>query len=205
MNRPLCFVSAALDSDGGRELDCQLCGAWFETRKGLSSHARAHLRHLGVSDPDAKGSPIDVLHGLIRRVGVQNRLPPGRGVLAQLGRPPPASAALSLLPPPPPAKKAKLKAAGMASPWGKQDLSAAAAAGIFWASDVEPSPLNLCRFSLQLPPSSLRALEPLPGGSQPPPYSLPVGAGSRQGPLAVGRFCPEILLAVCCCALPLGL
>ncbi|XP_019487315.1 PREDICTED: protein Wiz isoform X6 [Hipposideros armiger] len=137
-----CFETP-LDSDGGRELDCQLCGAWFETRKGLSSHARAHLRHLGVSDPDAKGSPIDVLHGLIRRVGVQNRLPPGRGVLAQLGRPPPTSAALSLLPPPPPAKKAKLKAAGMASPWGKQDLSAAAAAGIFWASDVEPSPLNL--------------------------------------------------------------
>ncbi|KAM8763609.1 protein Wiz isoform 3-T4 [Rhynchonycteris naso] len=136
-------LNLTLDSDGGRELDCQLCGAWFETRKGLSSHARAHLRHLGVSDPDAKGSPIDVLHGLIRRVGVQNRLPPGRGVLAQLGRPPPASAALSLLPPPPPAKKAKLKAAGMASPWGKQDLSAAAAAGIFWASDVEPSPLNL--------------------------------------------------------------
>ncbi|KAK2087561.1 hypothetical protein P7K49_033468 [Saguinus oedipus] len=140
---PLCFVSAALDSDGGRELDCQLCGAWFETRKGLSSHARAHLRHLGVSDPDAKGSPIDVLHGLIRRDGVQIRLPPRRGALAHPGRPPPTSAALSLLPPPPPAKKAKLKAAGMASPWGKQDLSAAAAAGIFWASDVEPSPLNL--------------------------------------------------------------
>uniref|UniRef100_A0A480TII6 Protein Wiz isoform X8 n=1 Tax=Sus scrofa TaxID=9823 RepID=A0A480TII6_PIG len=135
-------LNLTLDSDGGRELDCQLCGAWFETRKGLSSHARAHLRHLGVSDPDAKGSPIDVLHGLIRRDGVQIRLPPGRGALAQLGRPPP-SAALSLLPPPPSAKKAKLKAAGMASPWGKQDLSAAAAAGIFWASDVEPSPLNL--------------------------------------------------------------
>ncbi|XP_077715714.1 protein Wiz isoform X1 [Canis aureus] len=136
-------LNLTLDSDGGRELDCQLCGAWFETRKGLSSHARAHLRHLGVSDPDAKGSPIDVLHGLIRRDGVQIRLPPGRGTLAQLGRPPPTSAALSLLPPPPPAKKAKLKAAGTASPWGKQDLSAAAAAGIFWASDVEPSPLNL--------------------------------------------------------------
>ncbi|XP_073909974.1 protein Wiz isoform X3 [Castor canadensis] len=133
-------LNLTLDSDGGRELDCQLCGAWFETRKGLSSHARAHLRHLGVSDPDAKGSPIDVLHGLIRRDGVQIRLPPGRGALAQLGRPPSASVALSLLPPPPPAKKAKLKAAGMASPWGKQDLSAA---GIFWASDVEPSPLNL--------------------------------------------------------------
>ncbi|XP_013360576.1 PREDICTED: protein Wiz [Chinchilla lanigera] len=136
-------LNLTLDSDGGRELDCQLCGAWFETRKGLSSHARAHLRHLGVSDPDAKGSPIDVLHGLIRRDGVQIRLPPGHGALAQLGRPPSASAALSLLPPLPPAKKAKLKAEGMASPWGKQDLSAAAAAGIFWASDVEPSPLNL--------------------------------------------------------------
>ncbi|XP_008574615.1 PREDICTED: protein Wiz isoform X2 [Galeopterus variegatus] len=136
-------LNLTLDSDGGRELDCQLCGAWFETRKGLSSHARAHLRHLGVSDPDAKGSPIDVLHGLIRRDGVQIRLPPERSALAHLGRPPPASAALSLLPPPPPAKKAKLKAAGTASPWGKQDLSAAAAAGIFWASDVEPSPLNL--------------------------------------------------------------
>ncbi|XP_060227024.1 protein Wiz isoform X3 [Meriones unguiculatus] len=133
-------LNLTLDSDGGRELDCQLCGAWFETRKGLSSHARAHLRHLGVSDPDAKGSPIDVLHGLIRRDGIQIRLPPGRGALAQLGRPPSTSTALSLLPPPPPAKKAKLKASGMASPWGKQDLSAA---GIFWASDVEPSPLNL--------------------------------------------------------------
>ncbi|XP_031205049.1 protein Wiz isoform X3 [Mastomys coucha] len=133
-------LNLTLDSDGGRELDCQLCGAWFETRKGLSSHARAHLRHLGVSDPDAKGSPIDVLHGLIRRDGIQIRLPPGRGALAPLGRPPSASTALSLLPPPPPAKKAKLKASGMASPWGKQDLSAA---GIFWASDVEPSPLNL--------------------------------------------------------------
>ncbi|XP_027275299.1 protein Wiz isoform X8 [Cricetulus griseus] len=103
-------LNLTLDSDGGRELDCQLCGAWFETRKGLSSHARAHLRHLGVSDPDAKGSPIDVLHGLIRRDGIQIRLPPGRGALAQLGRPPSASTALSLLPPPPPAKKAKLKA-----------------------------------------------------------------------------------------------
>ncbi|XP_075840357.1 protein Wiz isoform X4 [Microtus pennsylvanicus] len=133
-------LNLTLDSDGGRELDCQLCGAWFETRKGLSSHARAHLRHLGVSDPDAKGSPIDVLHGLIRRDGFQIRLPPGRGALAQLGHPPSASTALSLLPPPPPAKKAKLKASGMAIPWGKQDLSAA---GIFWASDVEPSPLNL--------------------------------------------------------------
>lgn len=184
VNPPLCFVSAALDSDGGRELDCQLCGAWFETRKGLSSHARAHLRHLGVSDPDAKGSPIDVLHGLIRRDGVQIRLPPGRGTLAQLGRPPPTSAALSLLPPPPPAKKAKLKAAGTASPWGKQDLSAAAAAaaGIFWASDVEPSPLNLCRFSLQPLPPPCGPWSPSRGGRSPLPTPFLLGQGVDRGP-----------------------
>ena len=30
-------------------LGTPLGGAWFETRRGLSSHARAHLRHLGVS------------------------------------------------------------------------------------------------------------------------------------------------------------
>ncbi|ELK35543.1 Protein Wiz [Myotis davidii] len=84
-----------------------------------------------------------MLHRLIRRVSIQNRLPPGCSVLAKLGRPPPTSTALSLFPSPPPAKKAKLKAVGMATPWGKQDLLAAAAAGIFWASDVELSPLYL--------------------------------------------------------------
>ncbi|XP_039215471.1 protein Wiz isoform X6 [Crotalus tigris] len=63
-----------VDSESGREIDCQLCGAWFETRKGLSSHARAHLRHLGVSNPDAKGSPIDVLNDLIKNEDFKGRL-----------------------------------------------------------------------------------------------------------------------------------
>ena len=43
---------------------CELCGAWYETRKGLSSHARAHLRQFGV-EIDSKGAPIDVLHELL--------------------------------------------------------------------------------------------------------------------------------------------
>ncbi|XP_050997726.1 protein Wiz-like [Acomys russatus] len=128
------------DSDGGRELYCQLCGAWFETRKGLSIHASAHLRHLGISDLDAKGSPIDVLHGLFGREGIQTSLRPGQGARSQLGWTRSASTALSLLPTSPPAKKAKLKGSGMASPWGKQDLSAA---GTFWTTEVKPSPLNL--------------------------------------------------------------
>lgn len=41
---------------------CELCGCWYETRKGLASHARAHLRQIGISDSDIKGSPIDLLY-----------------------------------------------------------------------------------------------------------------------------------------------
>ncbi|KAL7989339.1 hypothetical protein Chor_012005 [Crotalus horridus] len=67
-------LNLTVDSESGREIDCQLCGAWFETRKGLSSHARAHLRHLGVSNPDAKGSPIDVLNDLIKNEDFKGRL-----------------------------------------------------------------------------------------------------------------------------------
>ncbi|KAG7486099.1 Wiz-like isoform X1 [Solea senegalensis] len=44
---------------------CQLCGCWYETRKGLSSHARAHLRQLGVPDSEIKGSPIDFLYQMM--------------------------------------------------------------------------------------------------------------------------------------------
>lgn len=51
--------------DPNKDIVCQLCGAWFETRKGLSSHARAHLRHFGVEYSESKGSPIDLLNQLI--------------------------------------------------------------------------------------------------------------------------------------------
>lgn len=51
--------------DPNKDIVCQLCGAWFETRKGLSSHARAHLRHFGLEFSESKGSPIDLLNQLI--------------------------------------------------------------------------------------------------------------------------------------------
>lgn len=51
--------------DPNKDIVCQLCGAWFETRKGLSSHARAHLRHFGLECSESKGSPIDLLNQLI--------------------------------------------------------------------------------------------------------------------------------------------
>lgn len=56
---------AALELDPDKDIVCQLCGAWFETRKGLSSHARAHLRHFGMEYSESKGSPIDLLNQLI--------------------------------------------------------------------------------------------------------------------------------------------
>ncbi|XP_061472535.1 protein Wiz isoform X5 [Rhineura floridana] len=164
-------LNLTVDSDSGREIDCQLCGAWFETRKGLSSHARAHLRHLGVSDPDAKGSPIDVLNDLIKSEDFKGRLssllPSERESLGETGSsdgPSPKSTATaapatgmkqahsprplgkqpSVLSPhsPPPSKKLK--------PLGHR-LSAVASlqrkqglsSSAYWASDAEMAPLNL--------------------------------------------------------------
>ncbi|CAN9505963.1 unnamed protein product [Ophioblennius macclurei] len=58
-------LNLTLEVDPNKDIVCQLCGAWFETRKGLSSHARAHLRHFGVEYSESKGSPIDLLNQLI--------------------------------------------------------------------------------------------------------------------------------------------
>ncbi|XP_048377925.2 uncharacterized protein LOC125447520 isoform X3 [Stegostoma tigrinum] len=53
-------------------ISCRLCGACFETRKGLSSHSRAHLRHFGAVDVDSKGSPIEALNEFIKKKGIQS-------------------------------------------------------------------------------------------------------------------------------------
>ncbi|XP_061892929.1 protein Wiz isoform X2 [Entelurus aequoreus] len=58
-------LNLTLEVDPKKDIVCQLCGAWFETRKGLSSHARAHLRHFGVEYSESKGSPIALLNRLI--------------------------------------------------------------------------------------------------------------------------------------------
>ncbi|XP_068585150.1 protein Wiz isoform X2 [Cebidichthys violaceus] len=55
-----------LASDTNNEVHvCQLCGCWYGTRKGLSGHARAHLRQIGIPDGDVKGSPIDLLYQIM--------------------------------------------------------------------------------------------------------------------------------------------
>ncbi|XP_004872585.1 protein Wiz isoform X7 [Heterocephalus glaber] len=58
---------------------CEVCGACFETRKGLSSHARSHLRQLGVAESESSGAPIDLLYELVKQKGLPDSplgLPP---------------------------------------------------------------------------------------------------------------------------------
>lgn len=45
---------------------CELCGFFFENRKALASHARAHLRQFGVTEWSVNGSPIETLSAWIR-------------------------------------------------------------------------------------------------------------------------------------------
>ncbi|XP_053824236.1 protein Wiz isoform X3 [Vidua chalybeata] len=54
------------DSKAPSLTTCEVCGACFETRKGLSSHARSHLRQLGVAESESSGAPIDLLYELVR-------------------------------------------------------------------------------------------------------------------------------------------
>ncbi|XP_032533205.1 protein Wiz isoform X3 [Chiroxiphia lanceolata] len=54
---------------------CEVCGACFETRKGLSSHARSHLRQLGVAESESSGAPIDLLYELVRHKGKADGAP----------------------------------------------------------------------------------------------------------------------------------
>ncbi|XP_006002984.1 protein Wiz [Latimeria chalumnae] len=67
-------LNLTVEGDVSSDIVCRLCGAWFETRKGLSSHARSHLRHFGVNDPDSKGSPIDILNDLLKNKDFKKRM-----------------------------------------------------------------------------------------------------------------------------------
>uniref|UniRef100_A0A8U8BE87 Uncharacterized protein n=1 Tax=Geospiza parvula TaxID=87175 RepID=A0A8U8BE87_GEOPR len=129
---PLNPFSPAFPASGSepcRDIRCEFCGEFFENRKGLSSHARSHLRQMGVTEWYVNGSPIDTLREILtrRRSGhpkplaksllgglaplepprarPELHLPPGLGkkVPAPLSPPGPAPGAAS--PPPPTARK----------------------------------------------------------------------------------------------------
>ena len=48
---------------------CKVCGTFFETRRGLSSHARLHLRQLGVTTSESSGAPIELLYQVMQERG----------------------------------------------------------------------------------------------------------------------------------------
>ena len=55
-------------------LKCEVCGAQFETRRGLSSHARSHLRQLGISVSESSGAPIDLLYQIAKARNIDSRI-----------------------------------------------------------------------------------------------------------------------------------
>lgn len=59
----------AQEREPSRDIRCEFCGEFFENRKGLSSHARSHLRHMGITEWSVNGSPIDTLWEIMRKQG----------------------------------------------------------------------------------------------------------------------------------------
>lgn len=53
-----------------------MCGAQFETRRGLSSHARSHLRQLGVGVSESSGAPIDLLYQIAKERHADGQISP---------------------------------------------------------------------------------------------------------------------------------
>ncbi|KAG9345904.1 hypothetical protein JZ751_007718 [Albula glossodonta] len=55
---------ANFDPDTFSLMRCEFCSAGFDTRAGLSSHARAHLRDFGITNWEVTVSPINILREL---------------------------------------------------------------------------------------------------------------------------------------------
>lgn len=64
---PFYLSLTASRADPVRDIRCEFCGEFFENRKGLSSHARSHLRQMGVTEWSVNGSPIDTLREIIKK------------------------------------------------------------------------------------------------------------------------------------------
>lgn len=66
-------LSAAMahETEPTRDIRCEFCGEYFENRKGLSSHARSHLRQMGITEWSVNGSPIDTLREVMHKRGVE--------------------------------------------------------------------------------------------------------------------------------------
>lgn len=67
-----CLSTAiAHETEPTRDIRCEFCGEYFENRKGLSSHARSHLRQMGITEWSVNGSPIDTLREVMHKRGLE--------------------------------------------------------------------------------------------------------------------------------------
>ena len=62
-------VAMSHEAEPTRDIRCEFCGEYFENRKGLSSHARSHLRQMGITEWSVNGSPIDTLREVMHKRG----------------------------------------------------------------------------------------------------------------------------------------
>lgn len=61
------FIAMVQKPEPTRDIRCEFCGEYFENRKGLSSHARSHLRQMGITVWSVNGSPIDTLREVMTK------------------------------------------------------------------------------------------------------------------------------------------
>ncbi len=64
---PLLPLVANFDPSTFSVMRCEFCSAGFDTRAGLSSHARAHLRDFGITNWEVTVSPINILRELFAK------------------------------------------------------------------------------------------------------------------------------------------
>ncbi len=64
---PLLPLVANFDPSTFSVMRCEFCSAGFDTRAGLSSHARAHLRDFGITNWEVTVSPIHILRELFAK------------------------------------------------------------------------------------------------------------------------------------------
>lgn len=67
-------LSTVLASSADHNLNCEVCGAEFETRWGLTSHARTHLHQLGISFSASSQTPIDLLYQIARERSADSQI-----------------------------------------------------------------------------------------------------------------------------------
>lgn len=86
MFSPGLYSAMAHEVEPTRDIRCEFCGEYFENRKGLSSHARSHLRQMGITEWSVNGSPIDTLREVMHKRGMGGSSRSDQGVKKETGR-----------------------------------------------------------------------------------------------------------------------